>query len=106
MATLSLRLTPTLSSSKPSFLEQEKTLSLEVNRQQPVQAFAEKTKVSPWFLPQYAKDNPANWAPLCHMEADIEKELPIGIWINWEESSLWKDRLGHAASLRLKLMKF
>ncbi|MEM7373268.1 MAG: hypothetical protein AAF587_31880 [Bacteroidota bacterium] len=63
-------------------------------------------EVSEWFLPEYARENPANWAPLCHMEANIEKQLPVGIWINWEDSPVWKDQLQQTASLRLRLFTF
>lgn len=63
-------------------------------------------QVSRWYLPDYARDNPANWAPLCHLEADIEKQLPIGIWINWEESDRANSTLPPTANVRLKLFSF
>lgn len=62
--------------------------------------------VSRWYLPDYARDNPANWAPLCHLEADIEKQLPIGIWINWEESDRANSTLPPTANVRFRLLSF
>lgn len=63
-------------------------------------------RVSRWYLPDYARDNPANWAPLCHLEADIEKQLPIGIWINWEESDRANSKLPATANVRFRLLSF
>lgn len=63
-------------------------------------------QVSRWYLPDYARNNPANWAPLCHLEADIEKKLPIGIWINWEESDRANSKLPATADIRFRLLSF
>jgi hypothetical protein len=56
------------------------------------------------ILPQYARENPANFAPLCRMELQVENQLPIGIWVNWEDSG--QSALMESAHLRLRLLRF
>ena len=104
--TLSLRLVKPGISQIASLTKDVPLSPIKGNTPQRTSSTFAPSQVSEWFLPTYARENPANWAPLCHLEADIEKQLPIGIWVNWEDSQLWKDQLQKSASVRVRLLRF
>jgi hypothetical protein len=34
-----------------------------------------------FHLPRHVQQNPMNHAPLCRMELQIERQLPVGVWM-------------------------
>lgn|GEM_PF-2952495 len=61
------------------------------------------------ILPQYAKDNPANYSFLCQLEVDIEEKSPIGVWFKIDQTDpllLSQSRGGKMPYVRLKMNVF
>lgn len=58
------------------------------------------------FLPDYAQENPQGLSYLCRLELDIEKKLPLGVWIKIDEGSGLGVSPRNNAYVRFKLFNF
>jgi hypothetical protein len=88
-------------------------LSLQVGKDQgiarPKQAvFQPSLSNSPFqsLLPNYVKENPRGYSPLCRLELDIEDRLPVGVWMKLEDQQNLDGLLRQNAYVRFKLFKF
>lgn len=43
--------------------------------------------ISPVYLPEFARNNPTGYTYLCRLELKIEKDLPLGLWLDIGDTS-------------------
>jgi len=58
------------------------------------------------FLPNYALENPQGLSYLCRLELDIEKKLPLGVWIQLDQGAGLGVSPRNNAYVRFKLFNF
>lgn len=61
---------------------------------------------SSYFLPTYARENPAGHAPLCRLELAIENQWPIGIWAEADAAAQLRLGLMPQPLVQVKLLRF
>ncbi|MEM9718795.1 MAG: hypothetical protein AAGA10_06090, partial [Bacteroidota bacterium] len=58
------------------------------------------------FLPEFARVNPAGHSYLCRMEVNVEKNLPVPLWIRAGKVQDWESYNSTAMYLQVKLLGF
>jgi hypothetical protein len=58
--------------------------------------------MSPVYLPDYARKNPTGYSYLCRLELKIEKELPLGLWLDLGDTRTWGNPSQANANVRFR----
>ena len=58
------------------------------------------------LMPQYVQDNPTGYSYLCRLELDLEKKLPVPVWLKMEDNRKLSEGLTNNVYVRFKLLRF
>jgi len=58
--------------------------------------------VSPAYLPEFARKNPTGYTYLCRLELKIEKDLPLGLWLDIGDKSTTMNPSNANANVRFR----
>ncbi|MEM6807390.1 MAG: hypothetical protein AAF696_38670 [Bacteroidota bacterium] len=58
--------------------------------------------VSPVYLPKFARNNPTGYTYLCRLELQIEKDLPLGLWLDIGDQSTFGNPSNANANVRFR----
>lgn len=57
-------------------------------------------------IPAYAQENPSGYTYLCRMELEVEKNLPVPLWIRAGKVNGWETYNSTAMYVQVKLLGF
>ena len=94
-----------------SYLEEDfskmtEALGLEKDKYQDI-LYEKKVKkdirgVSSAFIPEFARKNPTGYTYLCRLELQIEKDLPLGLWLDIGDNSTYGNPSNANANVRFR----
>lgn len=58
--------------------------------------------VSSAFIPEFARKNPTGYTYLCRLELQIEKDLPLGLWLDIGDNSTYGNPSNANANVRFR----
>lgn len=59
-------------------------------------------QVSSAYLPEFARNNPTGYTYLCRLELKIEKDLPLGLWLDIGDNSTTGNPSNANANVRFR----
>jgi len=59
-------------------------------------------QVSSAYMPEFARNNPTGYTYLCRLELKIEKDLPLGLWLDIGDNSTTGNPSNANANVRFR----